>query len=74
MKNLFRKKLEIHYDFAAMAVICFALSAGFNVYLLHQYNLLFTRHIDLQWEAQNHKANHAYAKRLLEACEKKLAK
>ena len=74
VRSILRRKLEIHYDFVIVTVICFALSAGFNIYLLHKYNQLFTEHIDLQWQAQNHQSSHLYAKQMLEACEDKLGR
>jgi len=61
-------KLEIHYDFVAMVVISFALSAGFNLYQRHQYNDLLTEHTALEWEAQDMKINQQLNLHKLEAC------
>jgi hypothetical protein len=62
------KKATINYDFIAVAVIAFIASCGYNVYQQMQYQDLFTRHVDLQWDAQNAEANLVYVKNQLESC------
>jgi hypothetical protein len=62
------KKATINYDFIAVAVIAFIASCGYNVYQQIQYQHLFTRHVDLQWNAQNAEADLVYARNQLESC------
>jgi len=63
-----RGKLEVHYDFVAVLVIYFALSAGFHLYQRHQYNDLLLENTALQWEAQDMEINLLLNRRKLEAC------
>ena len=62
------KKATINYDFIAVAVIVLIASCGYNVYQQMQYQDLFTRHVDLQWKAQNAEANLVYLGNQLESC------
>lgn len=62
------RKLEVHYDFVAIAVICFVLSAGFNIYQRYQYKDLLAQHTALQWEAQDLEINQRLKLRKLEEC------
>ena len=62
------KKATINYDFIAVAVIAFIASCGYNVYQQIQYQDLFTRHVNLQWTAQNAEADLVYARNQLESC------
>jgi len=63
-----RGKLEVHYDFVAVLVICFALSVGFHLYQRHQYNDLLLENTALKWEAQDMEINLLLNRRKLEAC------
>ncbi len=62
------RKLEVHYDFVAMALICFVFSVGFNIYQRYQYNDLLSQHTALQWEAQDLEINQKLNLRQLEKC------
>jgi hypothetical protein len=64
------RKLEIHYDFVAMILACFALSLGFNLYQRYQYNDLLSQHTALQWAAQDLEINQVIYQRKLETCNK----
>jgi len=63
-----RGKLEVHYDFVAMVVICFTLSVGFHLYQRHQYNDLLLENTALKWEAQDLDINLRLNRRKLAAC------
>ena len=65
-----RGKLEVNYDFVAMIVISFALSAGFHLYQRHQYNDLLLENTALKWEAQDMEINLLLNRRKLQACNK----
>jgi hypothetical protein len=67
-ENKVRGKLEVHYDFVAMVVICLALSVGFNLYQRSQYNDLISQHTALQWKAQDMEINQTLNLRKLQAC------
>ena len=62
------KQATINYDFIAVAIIAFIASCGYNVYQQMQYQDLFTRHVDQQWNAQNAEADLVYVRNQLESC------
>ena len=62
------KQATINYDFIAVAVIAFAASCTYNIYQQIQYQDLFTRHVDLQWDNQNAKADLVFARNQLTSC------
>jgi hypothetical protein len=64
-----RRKLEVHYDFVAMIVISFLLSAAFHLYQRHQYNDLLLENTALKWEAQDMEINLLLNRRKLKMCD-----
>ena len=62
------RKLEVHYDFVAMVVICLVMSVAFNVYQRYQYKDLLGQHTALQWEAQDLEINQRLNLRQREEC------
>ena len=62
------KQATINYDFIAVAIFLFITSCGYNVYQQIQYQGLFTRSVDLQWNSQNAEADLVYIRNQLEAC------
>ena len=73
-KQKVHRKLEVHYDFIAMFVICLVLSAGFNLYQRHQYNDLLSQHTALQWKAQDLEINQVLNQQKLQACNNNLSR
>jgi DNA-binding transcriptional regulator of glucitol operon len=62
------KQATINYDFIVVAVIAFIASCAYNVYQQIQFQDLFTRHVDLQWNNQNAEADLVYVRNQLTSC------
>jgi hypothetical protein len=63
------KKATINYDFIVVVIILFVASCGYNVYQQFTFKDLFTKHVDLQWSAQNAEADLVYVRNQLESCQ-----
>ena len=62
------RKLEVHYDFVIMVVLCLVMSVAFNIYQRYQYKDLLGQHTALQWKSQDLEINQGLNLRKLEAC------
>ena len=62
------KQLTVHLDAVAIIALIFLASLGMNVWQFLNNRELIQKYVDAEWELGNTRANVAYTRRLLKAC------
>lgn len=63
------RKLTVNLDAVVVIGLMLVISLGMNAWQRVQFNDLLSQHVDVQWEAQDVKANLVLARTLLKGCD-----